>query len=102
VGLFLVAFAVFVKYNRLIFRLPNERVSIEQRSIQVLSVVTLTFNDQLYFISIISPNPFSYRPPYAAPSSAPSSCGTSWPSSSSSGDFSSTESAIQNPTTTRP
>lgn len=59
VGLFLVAFGVFVKYNRMIFLLPKERISVEQRIIQVLSVVTLTFNDQLYFISVIAPNPFS-------------------------------------------
>jgi hypothetical protein len=59
VGLFIVAFAVFVKYNQLIFLLPKDRVSVEQRAIQVLSVITLTFNDQLYFISVISPNPFS-------------------------------------------
>jgi hypothetical protein len=59
VGLFLASFAVFAKYNLLVFKLPKNRISVEQRAVQVLSVVTLTFNDQLYFISIISPNPVS-------------------------------------------
>lgn len=58
-GLFLLSFAVFSKYNLLIFKLPKERISIEQRAVQILSVITLTFNDQLYFISVISPNPVS-------------------------------------------
>lgn len=68
VGLFLLAFAVFAKYNLKILKLPKERISVEQRSVQVLSVVTLTFNDQLYFISVIAPNPFSYPLTYLDPS----------------------------------
>jgi hypothetical protein len=50
---------VFLKYNQLIFALPKERVSVEQRAVQVLSVITLAFNDQLYFVSVIAPNAFS-------------------------------------------
>jgi hypothetical protein len=79
---FAISVAVLVVFNHLILRLPRNRVSIEQRFIQLLSAVTITFNDQFYFISVIYPNPVSSPHPYSDPSSAPSSSGTSSSSSS--------------------
>lgn len=63
VGLFLVSIFVFFKYNQMINGLPKKLISVEQKVIWVLSFITLTFNDQFYFISIIAPNPFSYFSP---------------------------------------
>ena len=57
---FLASLAVFIRYNMLVLRLPKQRVSVEQRCVQGLGALTLTFNDQLYFISILWPNSVTY------------------------------------------
>lgn len=54
--------AVFIRYSYLIIKIPKKRVSVEQKLVHVLSAFTLTFNDQLYFITVLWPNPVTYPP----------------------------------------
>lgn len=54
---FVIALLVFIKYSSNILKLPKKRVSVEQRFVHVFSGLTLLFDDQLYFITVLWPNP---------------------------------------------
>ena len=56
---FAISAAVFVRYSYLICQIPKFRVSLEQRLVHGVSGLTIMFNDQLYWITVLWPNAFT-------------------------------------------
>mgnify|MGYP000982375152 FL=1 len=59
VAFFLLSVLVYVKYVTTIMKIPKNVVSIEQKGVQLIGVLTVLFNDQLFFITVLWPNPFT-------------------------------------------
>lgn len=60
VAFFIVCLVILALYTNRLLKVPKRKVSIEQRGVQIIGALTLLFNDQLYFVTVLWPNPVSY------------------------------------------